>query len=332
MQVVRLEIGTGYLFQGWPVWQGMRIQAALMENGQRKNFIFVINPVSGGRGNEDVGRRITSYFSSTEIKPLVLLTEYAGHAKKLCRQLVAQSPPPAAVVAVGGDGTVHEVVSGIIQSGIPLGIVPRGSGNGFARHLGIPMDIDQALALLRRGAEVPVDVLRIGTAYSINVSGVGFDALVAWKFQHSASRGLHSYLRIILGAFFTYRPQNYELCIDGRKSRHQALMVSLANSSQFGNNFLISPKASVRDGYFDVCILHPFPWWVIPGLLLTMLRRKIDKSPYLEIIKAKNVKIQHKGDVWHLDGEAMGGGSELQVEIVESSLSVIIPESRKKVI
>ena len=332
MQVVRLEIGTGYLFQGWPVWQGMRIQAALMENGQRKNFIFVINPVSGGRGNEDVGRRITSYFSSTEIKPLVLLTEYAGHAKKLCRQLVAQSPPPAAVVAVGGDGTVHEVVSGIIQSGIPLGIVPRGSGNGFARHLGIPMDIDQALALLRRGAEVPVDVLRIGTAYSINVSGVGFDALVAWKFQHSASRGLHSYLRIILGAFFTYRPQNYELCIDGRKSRHQALMVSLANSSQFGNNVLVSPRASVRDGYLDVCILHPFPKWKIPVLFYRVLRRQIDRSPYLEIVRGKKVSLVQAGDLWHLDGEAMSGGSEIEVEVLERILPVIIPEARQNLI
>ena len=303
-----------------------------MENGQRKNFVFIINPVSGGRGNEDVGRRITSYFSSTEIRPLIRLTEYAGHAKKICRQLAEQSPPPAAVVAVGGDGTVHEVVNGIALSGVPLGIVPHGSGNGFARHLGIPMDIGRALDQLRRGVEVPVDVLRIGAVYSINVSGVGFDALVAWKFQHSSSRGFRSYLRIVLTVFFTCQPHMYELEVDGRRSRHQALMVSLANSSQFGSNILVSPRASVRDGRLDVCILRPFPKWKIPGLFYRVLRRRTDRSPYLEIIRGTKISLAQDGDLWHLDGEAMRGGGRLEAEVLERVLPVIIPEARRNLV
>ncbi len=303
-----------------------------MKNQPKKSFVFIVNPTSGKRKYKDIEKRISSFFVSTEIEPLVCLSDYAGHAEILCRQLVEQPLPPAVIVAVGGDGTVNDLANGIGLSGVPLGIIPHGSGNGFARHLGIPMDVERALDVLCRGFRVSVDMLRIGERYSLNVSGVGFDALVAWKFQHSKSRGLSSYVRIALGEFFSYQPETYDVQVDGKKSRHQAFLISLANSSQFGNNFLISPRASVCNGYFDVCILHPFHWWVIPGLLLTMLRRKIDKSPYLEIIRAKKVKIQHKGDIWHLDGEAMGGGSELQVEIVESSLSVIIPESRKKVI
>ncbi len=300
-----------------------------MGNGRRKEFVFIVNPVSGNRGNEHVERKIISYFRSTEIKPLVRLTEYAGHGKKLCRRLVEQSPPPAAVIAVGGDGTVNEVVNGMVHSGVPLGIVPRGSGNGFARHLGIPMDVDQALALLRQGVEVPVDVLKIGTAYSINVSGVGFDAQVAWKFQHSSARGFLSYLRIVLGLFFTYQPQVYEVQVDGRKSRHQALMISLANSSQFGNHILVSPRASVCDGRLDVCILHPIPKWKALGLFYQLLRRQLDRSPYLEIIRGTKVSLVQPGDRWHLDGEAMDGGSKLQVEVLERVLPVIIPAARQ---
>ena len=303
-----------------------------MKNQQKKSFVFIVNPISGNRKYKDIEKKISSFFTPTEIEPLVCLSEYAGHAELFCRQLVEQPVPPVAIVAVGGDGTVNEVVNGIGLSGVPMGIIPHGSGNGFARHLGIPTHVDRSLVLLQRGFSQAVDLIRIGEKYSINVSGLGFDALVAWKFQHSQARGLSSYARIALGEFLSYQPETYEVMIDGEKGRHQAFLISLANSSQFGNNFLISPHASVCDGYLDLCILHPFPWWAIPGLLLKMLRRKIDKSSYLEIIKVKKVKIQQDGDVWHLDGEAMCGGSELQVEVVEKALSVIIPESRQHLI
>lgn len=299
---------------------------------KKKSFAFIINPISGDRRYKEIKRKISSSFAATEIEPLLCLSEYAGHAEILCRQLLQETFPPAAIVAVGGDGTVNEVANGIGLRGVPLGILPHGSGNGFARHLGIPMNIDRALEVLISGYSLPVDVIRIGKKYSLNVSGLGFDARVAWKFQHSQARGLSSYMRITLGEFFKYQPKIYDVLVDGIKSRHQAFLISLANSSQFGNNFLISPKASVCDGYLDLCILHPFPWWAVPGLLVKLLGKKIDRSPYLEIIKAKKVWIKQAGDIWHLDGEAMSGGSELQVEVVERALPVIIPESRQHLI
>ncbi len=298
----------------------------------KKSFAFIINPISGNRRLKDIEKKISSYFVSAGIEAIIYLSEYPGHAETLSRQMVEQVFPPAAIVAVGGDGTVNEVVNGIGLSGVPLGILPHGSGNGFARHLGIPMKLDRSLALLLQGVKMPVDLIRIGKKYSINVSGLGFDALVAWKFQHSSSRGLSSYARIVLGAFFAYQPETYELQIDGMKSLHKAFLISLANSSQFGNNVLISPRASVCDGFLDLCILHPFHWWAVPGLLFKMLGRKIDQSPYLEIIRAKKVCVKQTGELWHLDGEAMSGGSALQVEVLERVLPVIIPESRQHLI
>ncbi|NIA20344.1 MAG: YegS/Rv2252/BmrU family lipid kinase [Xanthomonadaceae bacterium] len=300
-----------------------------MKNHRKKSFVFIVNPIAGNRKYKDIEKKILSYFTATDIEPLICLSEYAGHAEILCRQLVEQPVPPATIVAVGGDGTVNDLANGIGLSRVPLGIIPHGSGNGFARHLGIPMNVERALEVLRQGFSVSVDMVRIGEKYSLNVSGVGFDALVAWKFQHSKARGLSSYARIALGEFFRYQPETYVVSADGKKSRYKAFLISLANSSQFGNNFLISPEASVCDGYLDLCILHPFSRWTILGFLVKLLCKKIDSSPYLEIIKAKKVCIQQPGEIWHLDGEAMSGGSELQVEVVERALSVIIPESRQ---
>lgn len=297
----------------------------------KKSFAFIINPVAGNRRHEHIERKISSYFVSTDIEPLIYLTQYAGHAAVICRQLTEQSSPEA-IIAVGGDGTVNEVVNGIGLYGVPMGIIPHGSGNGFARHLGIPTSLEKAFTIIEKCYSIPVDLIRIGEKYSLNVSGVGFDALVAWRFQHCRSRGLRSYVRVAVSEFFKYQLEEYELMIDGDMSRQKAFLISIANSSQFGNNVLISPKASVCDGYIDVCVMYPFPKCATLGLLYKLLCRKIDFSPYLKITRAKKVWLRQSGKFYHIDGEAMEGGAVLEAEIVERALQVIIPEQRKNLI
>ena len=297
----------------------------------KKSFVFIINPVAGNRRHENIEREIYSYFASTDIEPFIYPTQYAGHAAVICRQLAEQSSP-AAIIAVGGDGTVNEVVNGIGLYGVPMGIIPHGSGNGFARHLGIPTSLEKVFTIIEKSYSTPVDLIRIGEKYSVNVSGVGFDALVAWRFQESRSRGLVSYVQIAVSEFFKYHPEKYELIIDGKMSRQKAFLISIANSSQFGNNILISPKASVCDGYIDVCVMYPFPKYAALGLLYKLLCRKINCSPYLKIKRAKKVQIRQSGKFYHIDGEAMEGGSMLEAEIVKGALQIIIPEQRKHLI
>jgi diacylglycerol kinase (ATP) len=297
----------------------------------KKSFVFIINPVAGNRRHKNIERKIYSYFASTDIEPLIYPTQYAGHAAVICRQLAKQSSP-AAIIAVGGDGTVNEVVNGIGLYGVPMGIIPHGSGNGFARHLGIPNSLEKVFTIIEKCYSASVDLVRIGKKYSVNVSGVGFDALVAWKFRDSLARGLISYVRIAVSEFFKYHPQEYELMIDGKISRQKAFLISIANSSQFGNNILISPKASVCDGYIDVCVISPFHKCVVLGLLYKLLCRKIDRSSYLKITRAKKIRLKQLGKFYHIDGEAMEGGALLEAEIVEGALRVIIPEQRKNLI
>ena len=297
----------------------------------KKCFVFIINPVAGNRRYKHIERKISSYFVSTDIEPLIYQTQYAGHAAVICRQLAEKSSPEA-IIAVGGDGTVNEVVNGIGLYGVPMGIIPNGSGNGFARHLGIPTNLEKIFTIIEKGYSTPVDLIRIGEKYSVNVSGVGFDALVARRFKDSLSRGLISYVRIAVSEFFKYHPEEYELMIDGKMNREKAFLISIANSSQFGNNILISPKASVCDGYIDLCVISPFPKWTALGLLYKLLCRKINRSPYLKITRAKKVRLKQSGNVYHIDGEVMEGGAVLEAEIVEGAFQVIIPEQRETLI
>ena len=303
-----------------------------MMTQSKKQFAFIINPVAGNRRYKNIEREIHSYFASTDIEPLIYQTQYAGHATVICRQLAKESYSPVAIIAVGGDGTVNEVVNGIGLYGVPMGIIPNGSGNGLARHLGLPNGLEKVFSIIEKGYSTPVDLVRIGGKYSVNVSGVGFDALVAWRFQDSRSRGLISYIRIAVSEFFKYQPAEYELMIDDKMSRQKAFLISIANSSQFGNNILISPKASVCDGYIDVCVMRLFPKCAILGLLYKLLCRKIYCTPYLKITRAKKVRLKQSCKVYHIDGEVMEGGTLLEAEIVEGALRVIIPEQRKNLI
>ncbi|MBN2331480.1 MAG: diacylglycerol kinase family lipid kinase [Deltaproteobacteria bacterium] len=293
-----------------------------------QSIMFIINPIAGRGRWEEVQQQINVMLGGGNKELFFHVSRYAGHAEELSRALVVEQPEM--IVAVGGDGTVNEVVNGIGCSGIPLGVIPRGSGNGFARHLGIPTRLDRALAIIRTGTATPVDMIKINNRYMVNVSGVGFDAQIAWKFHHGQQRGLASYIKITAAEFFTYRPQSYTLTIDGKKRQELAMLISIANSSQFGNNILIAPRASVRDGLLDLCILHPFPLSAVPGLFFWLLRKKIDQCGYLETIKAKKVTISGHGDRYHLDGEAVESNGLLKAEVVEKSLQVIISPHRQE--
>lgn len=292
--------------------------------------MFVVNPLAGNGKSETITPLIKSYFSRHSVEPIINLSQYAGHATVICKELIKKKP--SAIIAVGGDGTVNEVVNGIGLSGVPMGIIPHGSGNGFARHLGIPTHLEKALALIKAGYSIPVDLIRIGERYSINVSGVGFDALVAWKFQKERKRGLSSYLKITAKEFLTYQPKKYELTVDGKKSECEAFMISIANSSQFGNNILIAPQASVCDGLLDLCIIKPFPKLFILNMIYWLLKKRIDHNRYVKIIKAKKISIEQQQNIYHLDGEALEGHSMIQAEVVEKSFRVIIPARQKHLI
>jgi len=254
----------------------------------------------------------------------IVLTEMAGHAVQLSRQ--AADSGTDIVVAVGGDGTVNEVARGLVGTNAVLGIIPKGSGNGLSRHLNIPMDVKRAIGIINKGKVLRIDTATLNDDLFVSVAGVGFDASVAKKFAKAGKRGFLTYFKITAGSYPFYKAKKYRLNIDGKEIERRALLISFANSSQFGNNTSIDPGATIDDGLIDVCIVQHIPLWKTILVAPLLFMKKFDRTPFIEIIRAKEVQvIRKKGRSVHLDGDPKKISKEFTVRINPRSLNVLIP-------
>ncbi len=225
----------------------------------QKRILFIVNPISGIGRQKAVERLIEARLDKDRFNISIAYTNAPGHATDISRKAAADGVE--IVVAVGGDGTVNETAAGLVDSETILAIVPAGSGNGLARHLKIPMNLKRAIDVINMGRILKIDTATMNDQLFVNVAGVGFDAAVAKKFALAGKRGFSTYLRITTNSYKQYEPKQYTLIIDGKVIKRRALLISFANSSQFGNNTSIDPSASVSDGYIDVCIVGKVPFW-----------------------------------------------------------------------
>ena len=288
----------------------------------KKSILFIINPISGGKekkGFPDIAKR---YLDSVIFNAQYKFTTHAGHAYELAKDAVENKID--VVVAVGGDGTINEVASALEGTECLMGIIPCGSGNGLARSLNIPLDNKKAVEALNK---LDVEVIDTGVLDNwkfFNMSGVGFDAQISHKFAKMVSRGLKGYIRTTFKEIVNYKPQLYKINIDGREIERIAFMISIANSSQYGNNAHISPQASLKDGLLDVCIVKPFPLYHFPVMGYHLFSRTSNKSRYIEIIKGRKIRIQtDKPNIVHIDGEPREISGEISVAIKPLSLSIL---------
>lgn len=293
---------------------------------RENSVLFIVNPISGSRRGRNMERIIREALDPALGEPVIAFTRYQGHAVEISRE--AASLGTRLVVAVGGDGTVNETATGLTGTGSVMGIIPAGSGNGLARHLKIPMNLRKAVALLSKGRVISIDTATINDQLFVNVAGVGFDAAIAKRFSVAGKRGFSTYLRITAASYRDYKPKHYRLEIDGKVYKRTALLVSFANSSQFGNNTSIDPSASVSDGLIDVCIVGKIPFWKTLFLAPLLFLNRFDRTRYVEIIRGKNITLHRKkGKNIHLDGDPQEMGKVLHLKINPLSLKVIIPDN-----
>jgi len=289
-----------------------------------KRVLFIVNPISGSGKQKSIERLIGERLDKNRFNVEIVLTDAPGNAIEISRKAAADGVD--IVVAVGGDGTVNEIATGLVGTGTALAIVPAGSGNGLARHLKIPMNLKHAIDLIGQGKILKIDTATINDQLFVNVAGVGFDASIAKKFAAAGKRGFSTYFRITASTYKNYEPKQYTLIIDGKVIKRRALLVSFANSSQFGNNTSIDPDASVNDGFIDVCIVGKMPEWKTLFYAPLLFLRKFDQTRYVEIIRAKEVVLKRKkGRNIHLDGDPKIMGKELSMKINPLSLNVIVP-------
>ena len=227
---------------------------------------FIVNPVSGKGKQKGIEDSIKKNLDSKKYEYSVRFTERQGHAKELCKQAITDGYE--AVIAVGGDGTVNEIASECIGKDTVLGIIPAGSGNGFAYHLGMKKNIKASILQLNNATIKIVDSCTANSMPFVNVSGIGFDAHIAHLFSKMSVRGFTSYVRLVLKECVLYPSKNYTIKFDNQERKVNAFLISWANSSQFGNNAVISPESEIDDGYFEICIVKKLPRIFIPILLL----------------------------------------------------------------
>ena len=236
------------------------------------------------------------------------------------------------VYAVGGDGTVHEIGKRLVGTSLALGILPLGSGNGLARHLGIPLRLADALRACDEGIIATIDTGAVNGTPFIGVMGVGLDAVIAERFSSSTVRGLRTYLKLGLATFYEFASQVYEIEVDGVRSSHEALVVAVANSSQYGNNARIAPLASLQDGILDVVIIEHVTTFVAPFMLMRLFNGSFHQSRHVKVLQGREITIRRaRSSAAHVDGEPIALPTDVHVRIVPQSLRVVLPAGRTKI-
>ena len=292
-----------------------------------KNIAFIINPISGDKEMQNAKRKLPKLIMQTldgaQWLPNIAFTEYAGHATELARQYARMGFD--AVVAVGGDGTVNEIAQGIHDTQTALGIIPMGSGNGFARHLSIPMRANKAIEMLNHSEPISVDYGLANGKLFVSTCGTGFDAVVADQFAGSIKRGIGTYVQDILKDVFTYHPQTYRIVGDGWDVTHKAFLITFANSNQWGNEAKIAPKASVQDGLMDIMMMSSHAILASASLALRLFTGNIDDSHFMDTIRAKEVTLERESAApFHIDGDPVEMGKDIQIRIVADGLKVLV--------
>jgi YegS/Rv2252/BmrU family lipid kinase len=289
-----------------------------------RHIVFIINPKSGVDRKKEIKKSIDTYLDSTLYSHELLYTEYARHGTLLAATAAAAGA--YAVVAVGGDGSVNDVVQGLMGTSTLLAIIPKGSGNGMARTINIPINVDAAMQLINKGNIVEMDIGFAGGHPFISNAGVAFDALIARKFAKSEKRGLMAYSWLVTKYMWLYKERDFKITIDGKELNRKAFMVVVANGQQFGYNFRIAPMASYSDGLLDVIIVRKFP--KITGALLALrgLTGTISGSPYVEHISGREIAVSSPMmKLMQVDGDAHECSTEISFTLRQGAQRVIAP-------
>lgn len=296
---------------------------------EKKKISFIINPISGTRGKEQVLKWIDERLDKEKYAQEVVYTERAGHAVEIASQKAREGVH--AVVAIGGDGTINEIARSLVHTQTALGIIPCGSGNGLARHLQIPMEPKKAIDIINEGLIDVIDYGKINEVPFFCTCGVGFDAFVSLKFSKAGRRGPLTYLEKTLLESLKYRPETYELEMDGSTLRYKAFLIACGNASQYGNNAYIAPQATLTDGLLDVTILEPFTVLDVPSLSFQLFNKTIDQNSRIKTFRCQTLRIHRsKPGVVHFDGDPMMMGNNIDVKIIQKGLQVIVPRTTGK--
>ena len=298
-----------------------------MDPVRYKKILVVAHALSANKLFTSFVDECTDFCETHNIKQIKYNTTGEGDLLKL-RELFYEEKPDL-VVAAGGDGTVNLCGNVVIETSIPLAIVPAGSTNALAKELNIPLTTNAALDLINTGKEKTIDTLKINGRNSFHISDLGFNAKILKRVSKSSMRGRITYFVFSLLEYFSYFPKKYEVLSPEGNFKGKALMIIITNSRGFGYNLKVNPTGIIDDGVFEICIIKKFSKFHVFKMLYRVYSKTLHKSKYSRIIKAKKATIHNlKGSEIHIDGEPVVLGKKINVEINPRSLKVIVPSDQ----
>ena len=288
--------------------------------------VIIINPISGGVSPRAARARAQLALAVVDAHgdpAEVLMTEAVGHARELAKSAVRRGA--RLVMAWGGDGTISEVASALAFDEVPLGIIPAGSGNGLARELGVSLRPERAIADALQAVPRPMDLGELGGHLFANIAGIGFDAHIASRFATATRRGFIGYAGITARALTSYVPQRYRVTTGGVETAHRAILVTIANSAQFGNNARIAPGARVDDGELDLVVMEERSRFRTLCRMPRLFNGTVGRVPGCTIRRIREATIEADAPMtYHVDGEPMAGGTKLRARIHPGALMVAV--------
>lgn len=285
-----------------------------------------MNPVSGS-GNQPINQKfLKKFFDEENYVVIIKKSDYKKHAKILTKSSIAEGAH--IIVACGGDGTINEVASCLVNTKIALGIIPLGSGNGLASNLKIPKNIERAIALIKTASVKKIDVGCVNEHYFFSNTGIGIDAQVIRHYENSNERKLISYLKSSLKALWSIKYKNkIKVEVNGQTIQTYPFLVFISNSNEMGYKISLTPMASLQDGLLDVLIVSKISKLksLYFGFLILLKKPHLIKEA--KSYQSKTIKIyqaNHSVYESQIDGEFFTIDSEaINISLLEKSLHVI---------
>jgi diacylglycerol kinase (ATP) len=291
-----------------------------------QRIVFIVNPQSGTRMQARIRESLDQYLNHRKFVYSIWYTEYPGHATQLAEKAVKEGFE--IVAAVGGDGSINEVASGLLHSDVALGIVPAGSGNGLAMHLGYGRKIEEAIKKLNSADVRLMDCGMLNGRPFVNMAGIGFDGLVSNLMRGQTKRGLIPYFIKSVKAGLEYTSKPCVLKINGLEIKENCFAVTVANGPMFGYNVSIAPDARMDDGLFSVVILKDAPRWQYFAAMHSALTGRIFRENFVDHYSTDKLIIESGGENFiHFDGEGIKHTGDLVFTMIPQSLKVLVPRN-----
>lgn len=286
-----------------------------------QKILFIINPISGIGRQKLVESAIEKYLDKNKFLVEIAYTEYINHAYEIANNNKDKGVDVIAVV--GGDGSVNEVAKALKNSNVSLAIIPTGSGNGLALHLGISTDVVKAVQSINKFNPQKIDTCMFGKHFFVGTAGIGFDGLISHKFAKSKKRGFWTYVKTTIREYFKFKPFKINLTINDKTISQWVMFVTFANSRQFGNNAIISPLSKSNDGVIEICVMKKYNMFKYLWLGILLFTRRVHQSSLVKYYSIESAIVGAECEYAHIDGEPVKVQGKNKIKVYPLSLNVL---------